>query len=397
VINVIAVARTPCVNLVDEDVCKGHRPLVVSECNECSECDEYNGSKGYDLRMPHSVGSVSDVDPPPTVAGIREMGDDKSAKLMKYHKPRLIEAIVTCMARIDLLETSDDGNVRSELRRLKASVFAKASASTSNAVVLQDTQDILDRLNVGWDAINKLAEEQNPTPLTASLTPPATVMVLAAAPPNGEDVIRESDKSKLAKRVKLARSKDLWCLSPFTPVTQEAMDKPRKVCPVHLRVEVCMASNCGSKHPKVCLVADHSKGKIPEATCLLWHMRVPFAGNAGNVTGRRNGFNHPPGSKGSKAKVVRPAKPDAKLAKLTATALAEELKARIRTAKMMLQGILYSQVVQAHAPVNVAPAPTSAPAPAPAQAPAPTPPNPAAHHPDCSHSVRSDQDTAGNC
>jgi hypothetical protein len=99
---------------------------------------------------------------------------------------------------------------------------------------------------------------------------------------------------------------------------------------------VCTASNCGNKHPKVCLVADHSKGKIPKATCSLWHMLVPFAGNAGNVTGRRNGFNHPPGSKGSKAKVaVRPVKPDAKLAKLTATTLAEELKAMIRTAKMM--------------------------------------------------------------
>jgi hypothetical protein len=113
-------------------------------------------------------------------------------------------------------------------------------------------------------------------------------------------------------------------------------------------------------------VADHNKGKIPKVTCSLWHMRVPFAGNAGNVTGRRNGSNHPPGSKGSKAKVaVRPAKPDTKLAKLTASALAEVLKARIRTAKMMLQGVSYSQVVQAHAPVHVmsalilAPAPTS--------------------------------------
>jgi hypothetical protein len=151
---------------------------------------------------------------------------------------------------------------------------------------------------------------------------------------------------------------------------QEARDKPRKVCPLNLRGEVCTASNCGNKHPKVCLVANHSKGKIPKATCSLWHMRVPFAGNAGNVTGRRNGFNHPPGSKGSMAKVAgRPVKPDAKLAKLTATALAEELKARIRTAKMMSQGVSYSQMVQAHAPVHAMPAPTSARAPAPASTP----------------------------
>jgi hypothetical protein len=88
-------------------------------------------------------------------------------------------------------------------------------------------------------------------------------------------------------------------------------------------------------------------------------MRVLFAGNAGNVTGRRNGPNPPHSSKGSKAK-VRQAKPEANLVKLEATAMAEELKARIRAAKMMSQGISYSQVVQAQAPVHVAPAPTSA-------------------------------------
>jgi hypothetical protein len=225
------------------------------------------------------------------------MGDDKdnAAKLQKFHKPRLIEAIVTCMARIDLLETSDDGNVRSELRKLKADVLA--NASTSNAVVT------LDRPNVGWDAINKLAEEQNPASLTAVADiPPAMAMVGTAAPhapPLGGNGTGESNNSKLAKRVKVARSTDLWCLSPFAPVTQETMDKPRKVCPVNLRGEVCMASNCGSKDPKVCLVADHSKGKIPKVTCSLWHMRVPFAVNAGNVTGRMNSPSPPPGIKGS--------------------------------------------------------------------------------------------------
>jgi hypothetical protein len=68
-----------------------------------------------------------------------------------------------------------------------------------------------------------------------------------------------------------------------------------------------------------------------------------------------------PRSKESKAK-VRPAKPDTKLTNLEATAMAEELKARIRAAKMMSQGVSYSQVVQAQAPVYVAQAPTSAPA-----------------------------------
>jgi hypothetical protein len=114
-----------------------------------------------------SVGSVSDIKASPTavppltsspltVEGIREMGDDMSVKLNKYHKPRLIEAIVVCMARIELLEAGNvrsDGNVRAELRELKASVFGKMS----NAVITQDTQDVLDRPNVGWDDIHKLA------------------------------------------------------------------------------------------------------------------------------------------------------------------------------------------------------------------------------------------------
>jgi hypothetical protein len=70
------------------------------------------------------------------------------------------------------------------------------------------------------------------------------------------------------------------------------------------------------------------------------------------------------GGNSSKAK-VRPAKPDMNLVKLEATAKAEELKARIRAVKMMSQGISYSQVVQAQAPVHFASAPTLAPAPAP--------------------------------
>jgi hypothetical protein len=92
--------------------------------------------------------------------------------------------------------------------------------------------------------------------------------------------------AKLTKLVKMAKSTDLM---------QEAKAKQRKVCPVNLRGEVCTANNCGSKHPKVCLVADHGKGKIPKATCALWHMWVPFAGKIqGNFTGRRSGPNPPP-------------------------------------------------------------------------------------------------------
>jgi hypothetical protein len=62
------------------------------------------------------------------------MGNDMAVKLNKYHKPRLIEAIMVCMARIDLLEAGNirsDGNVRAELKELKAAVFANVSIWSS--------------------------------------------------------------------------------------------------------------------------------------------------------------------------------------------------------------------------------------------------------------------------
>jgi hypothetical protein len=130
-------------------------------------------------------------------------------------------------------------------------------------------------------------------------------------------------------------------------MTQVAKAKQRKVCPVNLRGEVSTANNCSSKHPKVCLITDHRKGKIPKATCALWHMRVSFVGKTqGNFTGRRSGPKPPPGSKGSNSSKAWPAKPDKYLVKLEAEYRAEELKARIRATKMTLQGVTYSQVVE---------------------------------------------------
>jgi hypothetical protein len=102
------------------------------------------------------------------------MGHNKVAKLQKCHKVRLIEAFVTCIARIDLLESrEDDGDVRSELRKLKTAIFANAF----NGIVTQDTQDCLDRPNTGWDAINKLAAEQNPKMGSDMLAGPVSHLV----------------------------------------------------------------------------------------------------------------------------------------------------------------------------------------------------------------------------
>jgi hypothetical protein len=84
-------------------------------------------------------------------------------------------------------------------------------------------------------------------------------------------------------------------------------------------------------------VADHGKGKIPKATCTLWHMRIPRGIPRGNSTGNNSSNNN-----------ARPAKPDNNnkyLIRLKAEYRAKELKARIRATKMMSQGITYSQMV----------------------------------------------------
>jgi hypothetical protein len=105
---------------------------------------------------------------------------------------------------------------------------------------------------------------------------------------------------------------------------------------VNLWGEVYTANNCGSKHPEVCLVADQGKGKIPKATCTLWHMRVPFAGPGCKSRGTSTSTGIQ-GNSSNNAKY---------LVKLEAEYRAEELKARIRATKMMSQGITYSQVVE---------------------------------------------------
>jgi hypothetical protein len=137
----------------------------------------------------------------------------------------------------------------------------------------------------------------SPSPETSNVEDDGTKRVVSAlvnavsatsVEEDGHNTSSKAKSAKLAKLVKLAKSTALWCLLPYVPLTQEAKDKQRKVCPVNLRGEVCTASNCSGKHSKVCLVANHGKGKIPKATCSLWDMQVPFTAKwQGNFTGRK--------------------------------------------------------------------------------------------------------------
>jgi hypothetical protein len=132
---------------------------------------------------------------------------------------------------------------------------------------------------------------------------------------------------------------------PYIPLLQEAKDKQRKVCLVNLRGEVCTTNNCG-KHLKVCLVADRCKGKVPKTMCSLWHMRVPFTAKwQGNFTERRSSPKPPPALRETTATMSgRPSRRSTSSS--SRQYRAEDLKARIRAQKMMLQGFPYSQVVE---------------------------------------------------
>jgi hypothetical protein len=221
-----------------------------------------------------SVSSVTDQEEL-TLDNVREMSTAKSSSLKKEQLVKLVNSFI---AHIDRLESDleknkapidDDSELRTELRELKKAVFIvdATGANFYGDVPVGLTQEYWDTGNrsaIGWDAIHKLAAQQNVTPEASNDVANAVVNATSVEEDNTSS---EAKSAKLAKQVKLAKSTALWCLSPFTPLTQEAKDKPRKVCPVNLLGEVCTANNCGSKHPKVCLVADHSKGKIPKATC----------------------------------------------------------------------------------------------------------------------------------
>jgi hypothetical protein len=78
---------------------------------------------------------------------------------------------------------------------------------------------------------------------------------------------------------------------------------------------------------------------------------VSIVAHAGPVRGQVPGKLHreeerPQASPGSNGNNARGAKPDKYLVKLKAEYRAEELIARIRAQKMMLQGVMFSQVVE---------------------------------------------------
>jgi hypothetical protein len=214
----------------------------------------------YDsTRMPgsHSVSTDAPVPPPLTltpltVVSIRVMGQ---VKLEKLQKARLVEAVNAYRAHINLLEdkapaNNDDSKLRSELRELKKSVFVDAAGASANAhgSVPDDTQDYLDRSDIGFDAILKLSAEQKRTPV-ASATPVSTSI--------GED-----------DTVMVPPARKRVCKKLFRGVDCRGVDG-------------CMDLD----HPVLCTDthADHDARKACKVANGLWHLRSPASGNGSGL------------------------------------------------------------------------------------------------------------------
>jgi hypothetical protein len=270
-------------------------------------------------------------------------------------------------AKVPVVTSDEAYELRAELKELKDLVLVdndgvNGIGDKPTGPLSQTNWATLDRKSIPWAVINEFVEDD--ALVTAAKTSSEANNDKTSSKAR---LSSQGNRAKLAKLVEKAKTTDMWCLSRFVLTMQEAMAKQRKICPINPRGEVCTADNCGNKHPKVCNVAAHGKGKILKATCTLWHMQVSFAGTTtqGNFTGKRNDSNPHPGSKGNnnKGKPVRPAKPYM-ISKREREAKAKELRARIRTAKeqgrMILQGITYRQVAEGpvpppQPPVHIAP------------------------------------------
>jgi hypothetical protein len=175
-------------------------------CNYAGSVDRGNANAAM---AGSSVSSVS-TNPPEelTIDNVREMS---AAKLNLLKKAQFL---------------------RAELKELKEAIFVVDDATGANAYgdvpvgLTQVNWDTENRTVIGWDAIHKLAAEQ-----TAEQTPNdgakrgAVNTVVNGTSVEEDNTSSEAKLAKLAKRVKLAKSMALWCLSPNTPLRQDAKDK----------------------------------------------------------------------------------------------------------------------------------------------------------------------------
>jgi hypothetical protein len=337
----------------------------VCEC-ECNVCTCIGSVARGNITPAMAGSSVSATDPEElTLDNVKDW--KFKTKLLK--KDQLQNLYATLIGHIDKLKLELEKNkcpynvstpdktfkLRAELKELKEAVFVNAIGTNACGDVpvglTQEYWDTGDRQVIPWDPIHRLAAEQNGTPETSNAEDAAKHVVNAVVNAVNATSFEEGNhntpskakSAKLAKLVKLAKSTALWCLLPYVPLSQEAKDKQRKVCPVNLRGRSARPTTAAAGTQRSVSWPTTARGRSPKpcACCGTCRSRSrPSCRETSPGGGAAPSF--PPGSKGNNSNNTRPAKPDKYLVKLEAEYRAEELKARIRAQKMMSQGFTYS-------------------------------------------------------
>jgi hypothetical protein len=212
-------------------------------------------------------------------------------------------------AEVPMVTSNKAYELRAELKELKDVVLvdddgANGMGDKPTGPLSQTNWATSDRRSIPCAVINEVVEDNALVTAAAATAKTSSEAHDDKTSSKARSSLSQGDRAKLIEK---AKTTYMWCLSKFVPTTQEAMAKQRKICLINLQGEVCMADNCRNKNLKVCNVAAHGKRKIPDATCTLWHMRVPFSGTRrtqGNFTGRRNGSNPPPAARGPTTRAI---------------------------------------------------------------------------------------------
>jgi hypothetical protein len=134
-------------------------------CDRTGIVDRENAMTGI------SVCLVTDEDNVPTLDKVRVMSTAKRGNLKK---DQLVKLAINFIAHIDRLESDLDKYklVFRELRELKKAVFVDVTGANAHGDVpvglTQEYWDTGDRSDIRWDAIHKLAAEQNCPPVATN-------------------------------------------------------------------------------------------------------------------------------------------------------------------------------------------------------------------------------------
>jgi hypothetical protein len=180
--------------------------------------------------------------------------------------------------------------LRAELKDLKDAVLVNENSingmgdKPTGSLTQTYWAGLGDKRAIPWEVINKYSEEDSRDNAASSkednvkgaakvnATSIEEDDVEGAAKVNATSSKKSSSKAKpakLAKLVEMAKSTDLWCLSPFVPLKQEAKPKQRKVCPVNLRERSARPTTAAANTQRSALWPTTARGRSgrPCARC----------------------------------------------------------------------------------------------------------------------------------